>query len=155
MQCIELSEGAPNSYTWRSVSHPVCPADSLSHCCPKNGVHPGSRVRLLPQLSGGNIVTWFRAKHSPCLCFLPLLCCCSYCLWQLVLKSSLWRSALPTETSVKFPPKNSLSPHEWESDRFLLSDGDHVIMQFRAKNFTLSLSRMHDGSGSIAASIWL
>ena len=49
---------------------------------------PGSRDRWLPLLNGGDCVMGFRAKHlnSPCLFLFPLLCCCSYCLWQPVLK---------------------------------------------------------------------
>ena len=51
---------------------------------------PGSRARQLLQLNCCDLVTQFTAKNftSPCLCLPPLLCCCSYCLWKLVLKSS-------------------------------------------------------------------
>ena len=37
------------------------------------------------------------------------------------------RSALRTETSVNFPPENSLCPSEWQSDN-LFTDGNYVIM---------------------------
>ena len=46
-----------------------------------------------------------KSFNSPRLCLLPLLCCCSYCLWQRVLGKKI------TETSVNFPPEHSIPPY--------------------------------------------
>ena len=46
--------------------------------------------RQLPQLNADDYVMRFRAKNfnSLCFCHPPLLCSCSYCLWQLALKKN-------------------------------------------------------------------
>ena len=69
-------------------------------------------------------------------------------------------SVLPTETSVNFPREYSRPPHERQLCDVQFTNGDFVIMLFRAKKVTLSLSRIVGGSGSqsqhiITASIWL
>ena len=46
------------------------------------------------------------------------------------------------------PRKQHPSPRVKESDTIQFTDGDYVIMKFRARNVTLSLSRMFGGSGS-------
>ena len=62
-----------------------CPTDSSPHFCPrKHCPSPAKNFNL------------------PSVCLLPLLCCCSYCLE----KKSQGLSALPTKTSVNFPPEN-------------------------------------------------
>ena len=82
-----------------SLCHPVCPTPRHISAW-KTGSVLGSRARQLPQLNGGDYVTWFRAKtfNSPWLCLLPLMDCCSP--WQLVFKKI---------TTAVSPPDQGLS----------------------------------------------
>ena len=79
----------------------------------------------LPQLNCIYYVTWFREKHfnSQYLCLLPLLCCCSYCLWQLN------RNGQPDWDYSEFSPrKQPPSPPVRVSQGPLFDDVDYVIM---------------------------
>ena len=112
------------------------------------------------KMNGGDYVMPFRAKNfnSLCLCLLPVMCCWSSCLWKLVLKNHY--DSLPSWPRLQwtFPQKTASSERVRQGPLF--TDGDYVIILFRAKNIILSFSRMHVGLGSqsqhiLTASIWL
>lgn len=59
-----------------------------------------------PQLNGGDYVMQFRAKDfNSCLCHLPLLCWCSYCLWKLVWKDVTVKVSLPDQDFSECSPR--------------------------------------------------
>ena len=99
------------SYTWKSLCHLVCPNDSSSHFCLNISICPWQQSQVAAAVEWWGLCDAFRSEKTYllCVCVLTLVCCCSCCLE----KSPQW-SALPGETSVSFPPENSLPACKWK-----------------------------------------